>query len=268
MKKYSLFLFSMLMLGFTSCSDDDDNGINPNEETANVSVKLTDAPGDYDKVEVEVEDVQIKMITDDESASEDSWQSLQDIHTGVYDLLTLTAGNTQLLADAELPTGKITEMRLVLGGENSVTVDGVDYSLQAPSDEQSGLSLNVNQDLKAGETYTFLLDFDVENSIVKESDGNYLLKPVLRVSVEEETGAIIGSVHPTDHQALIVASNGTTPASTYSNSEGKFKLNGLPEGTYQVTITPDPEMEVVEVIQNNVKVKKGETTDLEVVFLE
>ena len=60
MKKYHLFLFfSALLTGLVSCSSDDNSG-GTEEGTAKVAVRLTDAPGDYKHVYVEVEDVMIK----------------------------------------------------------------------------------------------------------------------------------------------------------------------------------------------------------------
>jgi hypothetical protein len=44
----------------------------------------------------------------------------------------------------------------------------------------------VNQTLVAGVTYDFLLDFDVENSVVVQAgnSGNFNLHPVVRVSTK------------------------------------------------------------------------------------
>lgn len=269
MKKYKLILMAVLCsAGIVSCSSDDDSVDPGNGEAANVRFELTDAPGDYDAVNVEVVDVLIQSdaSVEAEGADEEGWISVGDVNGGVINLLDLTGGVTHLLAETELAAGKLSQIRLVLGGDNSIVVDGTEFALQTPSAQQSGLKLQVNEVLEAGTDYTFLLDFDVEQSVVK-SGANYSLKPVIRVSTQE-AGSIIGSVHPTTHQALVVATNGTTTVSAYTDAEGKFELHGLPAGTYMVTVTPDLALGLTASVVNNVAVAAGAETDLEVLFLE
>lgn len=271
MKKYKLILMAVLFsAGLVSCSEDDDSINDGNGENAQVRFELTDAPGDYEEVNVEVVDVMIQTETsaDAEGADAEGWVSVGDVNGGVINLLDLTGGITHILADAEIPAGKLNQIRLVLGGENSVVVDGTEYTLQTPSAQQSGLKLQVNEVLEADTEYTFLLDFDVEESVVKAGEsGNYILKPVIRVSTQE-AGSITGSVHPTTHQALVIATNGTVTASAYTDAEGNFKVAGLPAGTYMVTVTPDIALGLTAKVINNVTVSAGTETDLEVVFLE
>lgn len=271
MKKYKLFMLTLLFAGvFASCSSEDDS-VDESVGTAKVSVELTDAPGNYDEVWVEIVDVMIQLESETEltGLDEEGWVSLGNINTGTYDLLTLTGGMTEVLADSEIPAGTLQQMRLVLGSGNEIVVDGVSYTLKTPSADQSGLKLNVNEELEAGKNYNFILDFDVAQSVVKTGDtANYNLKPVIRVSAEEKSGTIVGAVHPTDHTVLVTAENSTTTVSAYSGAEGKFMLHGLPEGTYQVTITPNEESGISETVINDVKVEVGNTTDLEVLFLE
>lgn len=266
MRKYHVVLFAFLTsVGLMSCSSDDSANNSP--ETARISVELTDAPGDYEEVLVEVEDVLIKRESN--GNEEEGWESLGNIRTGVYDLLTLTAGNTQLLADSEIPAGYLHQMRLVLGDNNNIVLDGSSYTLKTPSAQQSGLKLMVNKELQADTEYNFIIDFDVDKSVVKAGgSGNYNLHPVLRLSAVAETGSISGSVHPTTHQALIVAEKGDTSVSAYTNSEGEFKLNGLPAGTYRVTVTPDEASGLSPLVKNNVEVQVENTTDLDVLFLD
>lgn len=266
MKKYNaIFAFFLAMITLTSCSNDDSESTTPG--TARVSVELTDAPGEYDEVWVEVEDILIKReATGNE---EEGWESIGDVRTGTVDLLTLTGGNTALLADVELPAGYLDQLRLVLGDNNNIVVDGVSYTLRTPSAQQSGLKLQVRQELEADTEYNFILDFDVDKSVVKAgATGNYNLHPVMRLSAEAVTGSIVGSVHPTTYQALVVAKNGETEVSAYTNAEGDFKLVGLPAGTYRVTVTPDPDSGLPQVVRSNVEVAVANSTDLDVIYLQ
>lgn len=264
MKKYHLFLFLFaLVSGFVSCSDDDSAG--SDDEKARVAIKLTDAPGDYEQVLVEVEDVMIKTTA--EGSDEEGWVSLEGVNTGVIDLLSLTGGVTELLIDTELEAGYLHQIRLVLGDNNTIVVnnDGEDheYALKTPSAEQSGLKVMVGEELEAGEDYTFILDFDVDKSVVATGAGSYNLKPVIRMAVEENTGSIVGTVHPTTEQVLIKAESGSMNASAYTDANGNFQIHGLPAGTYKVTATPAAGLGLNVTFVNNVTVTQGETTTLE-----
>jgi len=257
----NLFKISLLALAtvfFAACSSDDDNS---QEQTSRIMVSLTDAPGDYEHVYVDVQDVVVKY-----SGSENE-VSLGQINAGIYDLLELTGGVSVLLADEEIPSGHITQMRLILGSENSIVVNGETHPLQTPSAQQSGLKLNINQTLEAGVLYEFMLDFDVAESIVVQGNGGYLLKPVIRVSTAAESGSISGLVLPLGIQALVTATNGIDTISAYTNAEGNFVLHGVPEGTYTVTIEPEVASGLQITVLENVIVTTGNVTALGTITL-
>jgi hypothetical protein len=263
----SLFLLALVTVGFTSCSDDAEKD-NLNEQDARISVRLTDAPGDYEAVYVDVQDVRIKMDADSNPDEDDSWVSLDNVDTGIYDLLQLTGGVSQLLAEADIPAGYLHQIRLVLGTDNSVVINGESEPLSTPSAQQSGLKINVNQELEAGEHYEFLLDFDVENSIVETGNGGKILKPVIRATALANTGTIAGDIHPTTYQALVKASNGSHTISAYTSDSGEFVLHGVPAGVYKVTVTPDAASGYRVYTVNDVSVSENETTDLETLYID
>ncbi|WP_373057406.1 DUF4382 domain-containing protein [Zunongwangia sp. H14] len=257
-------MLSLIAFTMFSCSEDDDNA---NEGTAHVTVSMTDAPGDYDGVLIDVEDVMIKSDMDGEEG--EGWESIGDVNTGIYDLLELTGGVSQLLADVELPAGYLGQIRLVLGTDNSIVVNGESYAMATPSAQQSGLKLNVNQELEAGEQYSFLLDFDVDESVVPQGgNGGYNLKPVIRVAAEEGASTIEGQVHPSTFRSLVKAQNASTVISAYTDTEGNFTLHGVPAGTYKVTITPEVASNLPAIERNNVVVEANSSVDLETIYLE
>jgi len=265
MKKFTGFLVAILAVTvlFSCSNDDSDEG----DGSATVKVRMTDAPGDYKSVFVNVVDVMIK--SDTEISGEEDWVSLTGVQTGMYDLLTLTGGVTQLLADAEVEAGYLSEIRLVLGGDNYLILnDGSRQELSTSSAQQSGLKIKVDQELEAGEEYEFLLDFDVDKSIVKAGEsGQYILKPVIRATATSETGVIIGAVHPTNFQSEITAQSATNTISAYTNGNGEFALNGVPAGIYKVTIKPSLLSGFEVKTMNNIEVTANGTIDLETIFL-
>ncbi|MDQ1165656.1 DUF4382 domain-containing protein [Flavobacterium sp. SORGH_AS_0622] len=263
--KFRIFLLASLSaLLLASCSNSDGSD---SSQTSKVSVRMTDAPGDYDQVNVEVLDVKIKSNSE---AGEDGWVSIGNIKPGVYNLLDLTGGVNVLLADNEVPSGYLGQIRLILGDKNTVVKDGVTYPLVTPSAQQSGLKLKVNQTLTAGATYDFLLDFDVEHSVVVEAggSGSFNLHPVIRISTTATSGIIKGMVTPFNLQSLVSVQVGDTTVSAYADESGAFQLNGIPAGTYSVTITPDASSQLSALVVPNVVVVNGQITNMNTLTLK
>jgi hypothetical protein len=258
LKKILLSSFSILVLSFFvfSCSDsDDDSG-----GTSRIKVGLTDNPGDYDEVNVEILDVKIKNSNDTE---DNGWVSIGIANPGIYNLLDLTGGVIAPLSDSEIPSGFLGQIRLILGENNTVVKDGVTYPLNTPSAQQSGLKLQVNQTLEPNFTYDFLIDFDVNQSIVVEAggSGNYNLHPVLRVITVANSGSISGTVVSGGYQVLASVMVGGVEVSAYTDAAGVFYLHGIPAGTYTITLTPDPTSTFTPLIIENVVVVNGANTD-------
>lgn len=265
-KKIQILLLSIITMGFMSCNDNESNSTT--DGTSSISVKLMDAPGDYDHVYIDVVDVMVKLNND--SDGEDGWESLNAKNLGVYDLLELTGGvNVLLVDDFEVLAGTLNQIRLILGDDNSVVINGETFPLNTPSAQQSGLKIKVNQTLMPNIAYTFLLDFDVDKSIVNAGNsGNINLKPVINASVEATTGTISGTVSPLGVQSQVSVTIGLESISTYANSEGDFLLVGLKPGIYTVHVTPDVESGLNPLVIDNVEVTLESNTDLGSLILE
>lgn len=272
MKKLLLLLSFVvtLFLGFTACdSTNDDGGI------GTMKVTMTDAPANYDSVNVTINSVRIHRNFDaetdstesDEEAEEDGWITITDEQMKV-NLLDLTNGNQILLGSEELEAGTYSQVRFILGNDNTVTTDGETHQLQTPSAQQSGLKLNVNAEVEENATYTLLVDFDATRSIVQQGNGGYLLKPVLRAVNLAETGSITGNVQPADFKTHVMAlSEGDTVASTITADNGDFAIIGLMEGTYDVTFDPNSDQYTGSTV-SDVVVTAGEETVLDDMQLE
>lgn len=236
----------LLALFFVACS---------NDNTARLKVRLTDAPGDFEEVNIDIQGVQVNAGT-----GNNGWTDLE-IKTGVYNVLEFTNGIDTLLGTTELPAGKIQQIRLILGDENSVTVDGETHAMTTPSAQQSGLKLNLHATLQEGVTYTILLDFDAARSVVEKGNHTYSLKPVIRVVEEATSGAIKGMVTPIDATPAVYAIAGTdTVATSFADETGKFLLKGVEAGTYTISIVPKTGLTTVD--KTNVTVTLGQVTDL------
>ena len=124
---------------------------------------LTDSPGDYTKVNIDIQDIEVHGARWLDIASK--------VNKGVYNLLDFTDGRETVFTSTEYPAGKINQIRLILGPDNSVEIDGETHPLETPSAQQSGLKLLLNAELTAGITYAILLDFEAAKSIVKTGSG-------------------------------------------------------------------------------------------------
>lgn len=263
MKKHFIITASVaaiiFLFVFVSCTKNDNN----NTGKARLQVFLTDDPGDYDAVNVDVQDVQINLTGD----ADNGWQSLPGVAKGVYNLLDLVNNKDTLLVNSDIPAGRIQQIRLVLGNNNSIVVYGVETHLETPSSQQSGLKLNIHQDVEAGLVYKMILDFDASRSIVSTGSGKFNLKPVIRTSLESVGGSLRGIVVPADALTNVRAIQGTdTIAGTFTGSTGGYWIGGLATGTYSLHFLPaDP---YADTLRSNINVTDGNVTVVDSMFLQ
>ncbi|MDD4970018.1 MAG: DUF4382 domain-containing protein [Paludibacter sp.] len=224
---------------------------------SHLSVRMTDAPGNFDAVMVDVQSVEV--------IGSNGSTVILNTNNRIYNLLDLSNGVDTLLATGDLDAGTISQIRLILGANNSVKVDGIVYPLSTPSAMQSGLKLQVNKTFEPGVTYSILLDFDANQSIVLQGNGTYQLKPVIRTIETAISGSIKGSISVVGSIATVKAtSNGVTYTSV-TNMNGQFILAGLPAGTYDVTVTPD--LPLLPVTKTGVVVTVGASLNLGIITL-
>jgi hypothetical protein len=184
------------------------------------------------------------------------------ISPGVHNLLRLTNGKDTLLASEKIASKNITQVRFILGDNNTVVKDGISYTLKTPSAQESGLKFNVDATLTAGIEYKIWTDFDADRSIVVTGNNQYLLKPVIRVYTEAISGSISGIILPLSSSSFVYVLNGSdTIASAIPDSlTGMFKVNGLAAGNYNISINGNNNFN--DTLYNNVSVSVGNVTDI------
>lgn len=253
-------LLATLFVAFSlsSCSKTDDGG--GSDGTASLSIRMTDAPGNYDEVNVDIQGVEVK-------GPAGGAVSL-NVNAGIYNLLDFVNGFDTLIASGGIQAGTITQIRLILGSNNSVKVNGVTYPLSTPSAQQSGLKLQVNQTLSPGIDYMLLLDFDAQQSIVEQGNGQYSLKPVIRVvNATGLNGSITGNIAPPSViTALSAVDAGGLVYGTYSDTTGSFLIPGIPAGNYTLFVNP-PAPYLPDTLFN-VAVVNGQLTDVGQIVLQ
>ncbi|MDO8366019.1 MAG: DUF4382 domain-containing protein [Saprospiraceae bacterium] len=165
---FSRFLFAavVLILGIEACKKD-------NNQT-NLRILLTDGPGDYQQVNVDIREIRVKFGQDTAQ-----WILLPTT-AGIYNLLDFQNGIDTLIAVGSVQTDTLKEVRFVLGPDNSVMVDSILYPLTIPSAQQSGLKVKIDKNL-GFDINTFTLDFDAAQSVQIQGNGEYKLHPVIKL---------------------------------------------------------------------------------------
>jgi hypothetical protein len=243
----SLVLFSII----SGCKKEKSPEPTPAKPTP-YYIRMTDAPAAYSAVNIDLQGVEI---------TGNGGVTQLNVNPGIYNLLNFSNGVDTLIATGSLTVNKVRQIRLILGPNNSiVTASGATYPLSTPSAQQSGLKLQVHQELQPGVAYYVLLDFDANKSIVTEGNGGYSLKPVIRTIEQAISGSIKGKVSQPGVLTVITATSGSNSYSTVVNANGEFILSGLPPGTYTVVISPAVPYNPVTI--NNVVVTLGSTTDV------
>lgn len=253
MKK--IFILILLTAAFISCRKEE----GPDFGKASLTFRLTDAPAAYDKVNIDVTGMEV--IIDDSTIS-------LDVNKGVYNLLDLVNGKDTLLVEQDIPAGRISQVRLILGNNNTIEVNGEVKQLETPSSQQSGLKLNVDADFEPGIAYEYTIDFDAARSIVVTGNNKYILKPVLRVISESVSGALRGVVFPIEARPSIFAINANLDSiSTFADTlTGRFMFKGLPQGLYSISFKPVAPF--TGKVLTNVQITNGVVTALDTVKFE
>ena len=263
MKSILLASSMALLLGstfLTSCSKDDDNNNNTTAGKATVSMHLTDGPADYDAIYLDIESVEVTMAGGSPIV-------LTPIRPGLYDILRFRNGMDTLLVRADLPVGTINQIRLILGPNNSIVVNGVTHALNTPSAQESGLKLNLNQTFVANGAYDIWIDFDAGKSILQTGNGQYKLKPVIRAYSSLTDGQLEGIVIPLASMTTVYAIMGVDTFSAIPDQSGHFLFTGLPAGTYNVWFDATAPL-YLDMTLPNVNVTYGVKTDVGQVIIQ
>lgn len=223
-----MIIIALSLALIAGCSDS-----STSPDTGRLRLHLVDLPAQYDQVNIVVTEVEVH-VADADSGS--GWETIRD-DTATYDLLVLRNGADAILGDRTLPVGRYTQIRLHIGSGSNVVVDGVRFDLDISANNT--IKLNHTFTIEPGQLYELTLDFDADRSIVLTGNGQYKLMPVIRVMANVVSGTISGTVHPVEARAVVTTFTGMDTLSAFCDTiNGYFKLMMLPEGTYNLMISP------------------------------
>jgi hypothetical protein len=252
-----------------------------------VNFMLTDGPGSYENVFIDIKSLQIVIdtaregsqkrdtcnwdhIASNRNSRKDSglvWTTMP-IKAGIYDILRFRNGLDTLFASANVPKGSVRLVRIELGTNNSVVKDSVTYPLNLGSNTPTFITLKLEGnefEEFASRRHRLWLDFDVSRSII-EVNGRFYLIPVMHTFVEKNTASVEGKVKPADAKAIITLFNNKDTAYALPNKEGEFKMRGLKNGTYKLFVKAFNGYRDTTI--NNVVVLSPKTTSIGVIELK
>lgn len=283
-------VLGLLMLGsFAACTKNAsiNAGSQPGPNQSKLSVFMTDAPGFFDSVNIDIQSIEVKIDTADRSwtdslnrgemdqewhrgneLSQDDWgdddhavwDTLQ-IVPGVYDLLQFANGLDTMFSSAILPQGKILAIKLSLGDNNSVVKDSVTYPLNLLPEWHAVYIRLHGEDFEKVATNNFKIwiDFDMGHSIISYN-GKFYLRPILKAFAVNNTARIEGQVVPHDAFPVIEVYNATDTGYAIPREDGYFMVRGLAPGTYSVFINASNPYQDTTI--SNVSLQAGPATNL------
>lgn len=289
MKTKGIFLsFASLLVAFalifSACSK---SGVNSGN---GLQVYLTDGPTDLAAVNLDILKVEAKVDNnerhrdndrhgendddkDDDKQRKDDFGEWVDLNaaTGVVNVLDLRNGVEKLIASSSNIQGRVRKIRVTLGTNNTVKLENGDTKpLTLLNETQNMIYIKLFDEHRGrgndNRSAAVRIDFDLASSIVL-NNGTYILRPVVRPFCNENFGEVEGIVLPLDAKAVVrIADGAGFNAVALPFKDGKFKLRGLKEGTYTVTI--EPLAPYIKETISNVVVTKGKDTELGTITLK
>ena len=171
MKKITMIIAVVSCLILSSCKKE-------SVSTAEMFVYLQDAPAtSYEKIKIELKGVSVY------SQASGSWVTLT-VNNGFFDLLTLDSLHQAFLGKIKISGGNISQLQLIIGSQNTVTVAGISHPLVLDSADFDKLKVKIDNNINNGTSYKLTIDFKASESI-DDNGGIYKLKASLKISVKE-----------------------------------------------------------------------------------
>ncbi len=173
MHRLSFLVFGLTTLLFTSCKK---------APIGSVTVTIHDsgAPVAYDEVVIDIRRVEVKFAN--ANTNNEFGKYFLDAHNQQFDIASLSDSEDAEIANKKrMPTGALSEMRIVAGDENYIKINGVKYDLVVSNAPNSGLTIPLDDvGIYDGQQAEIVLNIDVAGS-VQQNGGSYTLNPLITV---------------------------------------------------------------------------------------
>ncbi|MEP0712334.1 DUF4382 domain-containing protein [Algoriphagus sp.] len=230
MKKLHFYLFPLFAFVFLASCEDPDGS-----PKALLNLILVDSPAKWDSVLVEIEGVDIEVLTEGRDTQAQTFFLEYKSGDKKIKISDLVGGNALLLGRSELPIGQIISAKIILGNNHFMYFDEKEYLLTLAESSSNEVFLTTSLTIEAGFSYDIILDMDLEKSIVQasESPASYQLDPTFTLIKGAETVDISGTLKPLALYPAIFLSDGKDTLSTHTDASGKYYFR-VPPGSYQI----------------------------------
>lgn len=243
-----------LALAFTACKKENNQPApgnpsgEPSTQPQQFKVRMTDAPGDYEALYIEIDKVeaymegsgyvtlnsqsQVVSVMDLNNGKEITLASKNDVAVGTYSKIRLTFGD-----ENRIKLNSSSNLGLTLG--QGMTATGM-YNLNIESmlGQERTVEIEIDRQVSAEAGVSVLLDFNVAASVIEDAN-EWMLDPVITEIKDANTG-VKGEISGAK-QASITFVRGNYSTSTTMAATGNFMVRGMDNGTYTVIIDAEVE---------------------------
>ncbi len=246
-----------------SCKKDVSNEAIVPAGKSELKIMLTDDPSTiFDSIFIDIQKVEVKVK---DSTGAERWDSLT-IRAGVYNILNFKNGLDTLLGVGFISNGMVEKVRITLGTNNAVVLNGVRIPIPVLSN-QNIIVININGDVDHIDNHhkKLWLDFDGHGSI-KFHNGRWVLKLNIGHFSHHNSAELEGKIKPSQaFPVMILAINGTDTLRAIPEHEGKFKIRGIKSKTVNLIIKPSNGYK--DSVINNIQIRQGDDTEIGTIVL-
>jgi hypothetical protein len=249
-----------MLIGVFGCGGSGSSGGSATDR-GTLEVFMVDAPPDPTITSVEVD------INRVEAHVGSSWMVISD-GAQTVDLLDIGVTPVQLASEL-LPVGHYTQIRFFVTQARITDSTGT-HIATVPS---GTVHINIDHDIEANVVTPLLLDFNLDRSVIKLGNGNYILTPVVPAVIRTDAGTITGIATDGTNPLLnakvwAVYTAGTNYQLNWpvnmaaSKADGTFKIWALLPGTYRLDFTWTDGATTRTATVNDVVVTANQNTDV------
>lgn len=258
----TLLIFSVAVISCNKEAAMDNNPVVPAGKNE-LKIMLTDDPSViYDSIFLDIQRVEVKV---ERSNGSEHWDTLS-IRAGVYNILRFRNGLDTLLAVGYVPDGEVEKIKITLGNNNSVMLNGVSIPL-ALHNNRHQVIVNIDGDVDHldPDHLRLWLDFDGHGSI-RMHNGRLELDLHIGHFCHNSSGELEGRIKPTAaFPVLVRAISGSDTLIAIPEHEGEFKIRGIRSSTVKLIITPSNGYR--DSVINNIPIRRGDDTELGTIVL-
>lgn len=233
---FSAVALSGLMLASCKKDDDNNNGNNPaNPQPASFKVRMTDGPGEFSAMNMQVTKVEAYFIAEGQSSG--SWRDLNSNSQSI-DVMELNNGEEMVMAyDNTADAGMYSKLRITFGSENRLWLvgeeSGLGLSLGFTNTTEQQTEIQIDEQVSEHDQHEVLLDFNVAES-VEHTGSSYFVHPRIHEVEDEHTGARGRLMSSSRASILFESQDHQHTYHTYTNNSGQFLIRGMANGTYDM----------------------------------